>query len=226
MLTIVVEPDVREIGAFLATCVVAGASVRDDWPGLSDLIAELEEKVRREHTLEGLKEHPIVRAYRDFFWRIGIDPTKTRPSAEALVRRILSGRGLPRINNVVDAGNIASVETLVPIGLYDFDRLKGTLRLRFAEEGEEFHPIGGRPHELSGGVPVLADDEGVIHLFPHRDSVRTMIRPDTSRVLAVACGVPRVDEGLVVRAARRTAELIVEFAGASTAEGPKLHGVG
>jgi len=221
-----VDPEVRETGAFLATSVVRGATVKDDWPGLSELIAEAEERVRREHTLEALKQHPVVRAYRDFFWRIGIDPTKTRPAAEALVRRILSGRGLPRINNVVDAGNIASVETFVPIGLYDLSRIKGTLRLRLAEEGEVFHPIGGRPHTLSGGEPVLADDEGIIHLFPHRDSVRTMIRPDTSDVLVVACGVPRVDEGVVAGAARRTAELIVKFAGARATEGPKLQGVG
>jgi DNA/RNA-binding domain of Phe-tRNA-synthetase-like protein len=66
---------------------------------------QLEEARRRlSLTLPSLKDHPIIRAYRDFYWRLGIDPTKQRPSSEGLARRLLAQGRLPRINSVVDAG--------------------------------------------------------------------------------------------------------------------------
>ncbi|NOZ89176.1 MAG: hypothetical protein GXO15_04540 [Crenarchaeota archaeon] len=150
------------------------------------------EELRSRYTLEALRGDPLVRAYRDFYWRIGVDPTKTRPSSEALVRRALRGRW-PRVNPVVDAGNIASARTMVPIGLYDADRFTPPLRLTLARGGELFEPIGGEPEELRAGVPVLVDAEGrVLHLFPHRDSRLTMVRPETRCILILAAGVPGV----------------------------------
>ncbi|MCL7401278.1 MAG: hypothetical protein LZ168_00610 [Thaumarchaeota archaeon] len=149
------------------------------------------------YTLENLKDNPIIRAYRDFYWKIGIDPTKIRPSSEALVRRILSGSSIPMINNVVDAGNLASIETLIPIGLYDLDKMVGEPVLRFARHGEEFIDITGRVRKIQSNTIVLADDIGLIHIFPHRDSLRTMIQWDTKRVLIVACGVENVPNSLV-----------------------------
>ena len=149
-------------------------------------------ELRERYTLEGLRSDPVVRAYRDFYWRIGIDPTKTRPSSEALVRRALRGRW-PRINPVVDAGNIASARYMVPIGLYDVERFRPPARITLTRGGEVFHPIGGGEEELKPGVPVMADSRGIImHLYPHRDSVETMIRPETRCILILAAGVPGV----------------------------------
>lgn len=154
------------------------------------------------YTIEDLRNNPIVRAFRDFYWRIGIDPTKVRPASEALVRRIISGSSLPMINNVVDAGNLASAETLIPIGLYDLDKIVGQPFLRFARE-EEFIDLTGRIRRLKPNTIVLADDVGVIHIFPHRDSLRTMIDWNTRRVLVVACGVKNVPADLVDYATER-----------------------
>lgn len=163
--------------------------------GLEEHVSQLRSKFT--YTLENLRKNPIVRAYRDFYWRIGIDPTKQRPASEALARRILSGSGLPPINNVVDAGNLASAETLIPIGLYDLDKVSGELVLRFAKPGEQFIDITGKVKKLDPNVIVLADDQGLIHVFPHRDSTRTMITWETKRVLIVGCGVPGVPKELV-----------------------------
>jgi len=123
---------------------------------------------------------------------------------------------MPLINNVVDAGNFASLETLVPIGLYDIDKVKGMLRLRVSREGEVFDPIGGSREILSEGLPVLADEEKIIHLYPHRDSKHTMIRVSTKNVLVVACGVPKVPSSLVKEAASKTINYILRFAGGVT----------
>jgi len=138
-------------------------------------------------TLDHVREDRTVRALRQFYWSIGIDPTKTRPSSEALLRRLLK-KELPMINNLVDAGNLASVRTIIPIGIYDMDRIKGDLVLRSAGSGERFVGIGGVDSELDEGIPVLADDEGVIHLYPHRDCMRTRITERTCNALIVACG--------------------------------------
>ncbi len=193
----------------LGVNVVGNVSVSRDGSGL---LAEVASKLREKFSLDDLKVHPIVRAYRDFYWKIGIDPTKQRPSGEALVRRALRGK-VPSINNVVDAGNVASMETLVPIGLYDLDRVKGKLRLRYAKEGEQFVPIGGDEERLKGNQIVLADDEKVLHVFPYRDSRLTMITEKTRNVLVVACGVAGVDAETIMNACSKASEYIVKLAG-------------
>jgi len=165
-------------------------------------LGEHVEKLREQmpYKLETLKDEPVARAFRDFYWRIGIDPTKKRPAGEALARRILSGSGIPSINNLVDAGNLASAETLIPIGIYDLDKVVGELVLRFAREGEEFVDIRGKKSLLKPNEVVLVDDVGVIHIFPHRDSQRTMITMETRKALILGCGVKGVPKELVEEA--------------------------
>jgi DNA/RNA-binding domain of Phe-tRNA-synthetase-like protein len=75
-------------------------------------------EVREKHDIESIKDVQIFRVYRDFFWRVGIDPTKVRPAAEALIRRILGGKSIPSINNVVDAYNLASIKTEIALAAF------------------------------------------------------------------------------------------------------------
>lgn len=158
---------------------------------------------------EDLLSDPRVKALRGFLWRMGIDPTKVRPSSEALARRVIRGKPLPSINNVVDAGNAASLETLVPIGLYDYDRLSPPLRLTRCRDECVFSPIGGGTKVLEPGTPVLVDANGVvIHVFPHRDSRVTMITESTTRVLGVAVGVEPMEWSLISKALARVEELL------------------
>ncbi|NPA85481.1 MAG: hypothetical protein GXO07_05720 [Crenarchaeota archaeon] len=165
-----------------------------------------EEELRKRYTLESLREDPKVQAYRKFMWRIGIDPTKVRPASEALARRALRS-SLPNINSLVDLGNAVSVRRLVPIGIYDLDKTAGKMELRKAEEGEPFLPIGRGEVRLEGRELVLADEEGVMHLFPYRDSRRTMVTLETKNALVAAAGVPGVPEEEV----RKAVEEILEF---------------
>ncbi len=161
---------------------------------IQNLFNDLGEK----YTLQELKNDPVVRAYRQFYWRIGIDPTKTRPSSEALVRRILKKK-FPKISPIVDAGNVASAYYLVPIGLYDLDKVSLPLRFTVSKGGEQFYGIGGKDETLSAGIPILVDSGGkVLHLYPHRDSRLTMITESTRRLLAVAAGVPGVEDSRLI----------------------------
>ena len=190
---VVVSSRLASMGVSVAFARVDGVSVGSS-PSLSQLLRE--ESVRARERFKGssdLLSNEIIVAYRRFLWSLKIDPTKVRPSSEALLRRIINGREIPSINNVVDAGNLASIRTLVSIGLYDLDRVKTPLMLKLSEGGEVFDPIGGKTQVLRPGLPIMVDVDGrVIHVYPHRDSKIAMIRDDTRRVLVVAAGAPGI----------------------------------
>jgi len=152
-------------------------------------------EVRAKYNIETLKDHPKVRAYRDFYWKLDIDPTKTRPSGEALLRRVLHEDELPCISTVVDAYNLASMKTIIPISGFDKDRLNPPFQVRFARNGEAFTGIGmSKPTSLTDKMLVLADEKQVLCIYPHRDSDYTKITGQTRNVLIVGYGAPGITE--------------------------------
>ncbi|HIQ03581.1 MAG TPA: hypothetical protein EYH40_04085 [Desulfurococcales archaeon] len=211
---IIVLSDVKAKGVFIAYAQVVGVTVKESSSEIRKLYESVKRKILSTYTLESLKENPIVKAYRRFYWSIGIDPTKQRPSSEALIRRILRGLDIPFINNVVDIGNIVSVETLIPIGIYDLDKIKGeVLYLRMSRSGEVFHPIGGSVEVLDSGQIVLADNEKILHVYPHRDSEFTKVTKSTRNILIISCGVSGVNRSLVREALDKVVQNIVRYAG-------------
>ncbi len=208
---IIVNDEVKKkFNVFLAVTCVFDLEERSS---AEEFLRKAEEKVRKDFNLENLKDDKRVRALRDFYWRLGIDPTKQRPSSEALVRRVLRGGKIPRINCIVDVGNAVSMVTMVPIGIYDLDKLYPPLMLRFAEEGEVFKPIGGSLERLSRGQIVLADAQRIVHVFPHRDCDETKVTDETRNVLVIACGVPGLGERIVVEAAKEVGNRLVKLCG-------------
>ncbi len=201
-----VEEGARGLGVFVAYTITWGSPIASS-AALDREVESLLRELNQRYTLERLREDPVVRAYRDFYWRIGVDPTKTRPSSEALVRRALRGR-FPRISPLVDAGNIASARTMVPIGLYDVRFFTPPARITLTRGGEVFNPIGGEAETLKPGIPVMMDSNGlVMHIYPHRDSKETSIRDDTTCMLVVAAGVPGVDRARVRKAVEEVVRL-------------------
>jgi DNA/RNA-binding domain of Phe-tRNA-synthetase-like protein len=172
-------------------------------------------ELRKRYTLDSVKDNPIFRAYRDFYWRIGIDPTKVRPSSEALVRRILQGKGLPSINPLVDIFNLVSALTGITFSAFDLDRIVGTVRMTWSRAGERFVGIGTGEIELAGRELVLRDDSGPISIYPYRDSERTKTSLETRNVLLVLCGVPGVPFHMLLE----TERMMLERIGASTSLG-------
>jgi DNA/RNA-binding domain of Phe-tRNA-synthetase-like protein len=141
---------------------------------------------------------------RALYRRFGIDPTRVRPSSEALLRRLKKGEPLPRINSLVDVANSLSVQLQVPVGLYDLGKVRGDeLVVRLGTEGESYTGIGKDRVNVAGRICV-ADAEGPIG-NPSSDSARTMITTDTERAAWIYF-LPVSDETL-----DRTAELIVVF---------------
>ena len=193
-----------------------GLEVQSTDPALESFKHEVQDKVRqRIASLTEVKDRPIFRAYRDFFWRVGIDPTKVRPAGEALTRRILGGRDLPTVNTVVDAYNIASVETSVAIAAFDLDVIEeDSLVMRRAVKGEPFHGIGMASPDSLTGVEVVVEDQGLgrlVAVYPYRDSEDSKVTERTKGVLFLMCGVPGIDESTLERAKDLTREYVGRF---------------
>jgi DNA/RNA-binding domain of Phe-tRNA-synthetase-like protein len=169
-------------------------------------------QVRSEYNLDSVKDQPTFKSYRSFFWRIGIDPTKNRPAAEALIRRILAGKNLPCINTLVDAYNLASIKSRIALATFDADKLEGTLLMRFAEEGEQILGIGmEKPLTLKGGEIVVSDEEKLIAIYPYRDADNTKVTEKTENISIVVCGVPGINEKTLENASRVALEYINRF---------------
>lgn len=116
---------------------------------------------------------------RALYRRFGTDPTRHRPSSEALLRRVRRGEPLPRVNSLVDVANVVSLRLQVPVGLYDLARVEGDLRVRLGREGETYPGIGKELVGVAGRICV-ADDRGPCG-NPSADSARTMITTATEQ---------------------------------------------
>ena len=193
---------------------VDGVKVESSGPDLHKLKEEVLGEVKPKYSLESLKDVAIFRAYRDFFWKIGIDPTKIRPAAEALIRRILAGKPIPTINNVVDSYNLASIKTEIALAAFNRDELRGNLFMRTAEKGERFLGIGmSEPMELNGGEIVISDKEKLVAVYPYRDANKSKVSGTTRNLLILVCGVPGIDEQLLAEAGRIALDLVPRFCG-------------
>jgi len=213
------SPEVSERFPHLSICVgiINGVQVKKENEQIKRLKKVVYEEVRAKYNIETLKDNPTVRAYRDFYWRLDIDPTKTRPSGEALLRRVLHGEELPRISTVVDAYNLASMKTIIPISGFDKNHLNQPFQVRFTKNGEAFKGIGmGEPTNLTDKMLVLADEEKVLCIYPYRDSGYTKITEQTRNVLIVGYGAPGITEEQLSEAVETTLSYIQLVSGGKT----------
>lgn len=133
--------------------------------------------------LESLSSDRAVRNVRELFKSFGTDPTKWRPSSEAMIRRILKDKGLFRINSLVDINNIVSIRYRLPIGLYDRDKVKGNIIIDKGAEGDLFTGLTGREYSADN-KPVVMDETGIIG-SPIVDSEKTKITDGTINAIAL-----------------------------------------
>ena len=188
--------------------VVRGVAVTDDSCGVSAALVEVGLQLSERYTglapsrIEGLAEA------RQLYKTFGMDPSRHRPSSEALLRRVLKGLDLYRINNVVDCCNLASLQFLLPIGLYDLDRIVGDVTLRTGSEGEEYPGIRKGPVHLADRLG-LFDEKGPFG-SPTSDSSRTCVSAESRNLLAVimataAYPVAAMEENLSILSGHLTA---------------------
>ena len=181
-----------------------GARVVDREPRLDGLLDEAERQVRAHPPAE-------TASVRTMYKRVGIDPTKTRPSNEALLRRVRKGQPLPRVNSLVDVINWCSVEFQLPYGLYDRQQISGGVTLRLGRDGDEYAGIRKDVVHVAGRI-TLVDDEGPFG-NPTSDSARTMVTTATTDALVVVFAPPDVDESRLTRVLDVTSARLTDIAG-------------
>ena len=177
-----------KFGVLLAHRLQVQKSGADFDSAFSDLQRFLQEKFS---TLRPAEEE-TVKYVRRMYGRIGWEPTRYRPSSEALIRRILKGTGLYRINNLVDFGNIASARFHLPMGLYDAAKISGKILMDVGKEEESYRGISN-PEIHAAGKLILRDDIGIFG-NPTADSLRTSITDTTKSALAVFFCPPEIPD--------------------------------
>ena len=183
-----------------------GATVVERDPRLNTPLAAAEAAVRMNPPAE-------VTAVRTMYKRVGLDPTKTRPSSEALLRRVRKGDPLPRINSMVDVCNWCSCEYQLPYGLYDADHIEGDVDLRLGRDGESYPGIRKDDVHVAGRI-TLADSHGPFG-NPTSDSARTMVTTSTHRALLVVFAPAAFDRVRLERVVAATAVRMHEFTGSA-----------
>jgi DNA/RNA-binding domain of Phe-tRNA-synthetase-like protein len=181
---------------------------------LTKLLDEVCTRKQKEFTVERLAEADSIRDIRALFRGWGMDPSKYRPASEALLRRVVQGKGLYRVSNVVDIGNLVSIETGWPLGCYDQSRISEPVELRHGLAGENYEGIGKKNWNLEGR-PALADPSGPFG-SPISDSTRTMITDSAKNVLIVIYVPEKSPDASAEFAMKRLCERLTAFAGAHT----------
>ena len=167
-------------------------------------------------TVDSIKEMPSIQATRQAYKRCGKDPSRYRPSGEALVRRTLQGKDLYRVSTSVDLINLASIAYGYSIGGFDADKIQGaTLTLGIGREGEPYEGIGRGPLNIAG-LPVWRDELGGIGT-PTSDNERTKMDLQTVRLLAIVNGYDG-NRQQVEACARYILQLTRRFAGGDEVE--------
>lgn len=176
-LTLTVVRDVADIVVPVAI-VLRGVTVHAHDARLDGPLAAAADALRE---ATGLEE--AIAATRAMYKRCGIDPTRTRPSSEALLRRVRRGDPLPRVNGLVDIINWCSAETQISFGLYDVAKVQPPVTLRLGTTGEGYDGIRKDRVNVEGRL-TLADAIGPFG-NPTSDSARTMTTPETTDALVV-----------------------------------------
>lgn len=141
------------------------------------------EQVRREMQIETLSTHPTIAGLRRLFKAAGCDPTRYRPSSEALLRRLLKGEEMPVISPLVDLNNCLSASLAVPCCVMAEETVSPPYIFRAGRPGESYESLRG-PFNLEG-KPLLVDAHGPCDV-PITGNTRVKVTPETKRVWLVA----------------------------------------
>jgi DNA/RNA-binding domain of Phe-tRNA-synthetase-like protein len=205
----------------MAWSVEVADLVVEDSPGAYEGLVRAARRQHELHSGRSPGQIPGTGEARRLYKSFGVDPTRTRPSSEALLRRALKRQEFYRISNVVDVGNWVSLEFLLPLGLYDRDKIDGEVAtVRVGEEGEEYEGIRKGPVHV-GGRLCVADQQGAFG-SPTSDSLRTSVDPSTRRVAAIVFGPGDVDADRVRDAGVALAARLVEHGGGKSVDSRRV----
>src|SRR6266566_892001 len=201
-------------GVTFGMVTIHGVTVRERDARLWKQVEILSQRLGREFSLDRLSENEQIAAVRGLQKSFGFDPTRYRPSSEALLRRVLKGQGLYQINTAVDVNNLCSLEFLLPMCIYDLRHVKGQVRVRIGEPGEAYPGIGRQVFQAAHKV-IIADDLGIMGSTVS-DSERTKVTTTTTDILLAIYAPANMEPGLIERHAALAGQRMVEFNGGQT----------
>jgi DNA/RNA-binding domain of Phe-tRNA-synthetase-like protein len=206
-------------GIKLGYCFINGIVVTRKETRVKGILDELIEDIKNRMETDNLLESKNILDIRNLYWRAGTDPTKTRPSAEALLRMIHNNRRFPRINNIVDANNAGSLKYLLPISVFNMARVEGDITIRFSRDNDDFKPIGTKSETLPEGTIVVADEKKVIcHGYASGDADETKMEKGVSDILLLIYGPSELSEEDLREATEYTGRLMAEVGGGDMGE--------
>ena len=184
---------------------------------LADMHAQVCDHLTRALRGIELDEHQHIRGWQETHRAFGSNPRRFRPSAEALARRILKGRSLPRISDAVDVYNLASVRHLLPVGAYDLDKVDSSIELRTSPGGEPFVPLGEpeAAEETFPGEVVYSDRSRILcRRWNHHDSEHTKVTAGSTDILVLCeAAHPMIATRSIVECLSTTAQLLHDACG-------------
>lgn len=124
-----------------------------------------------------------IKEWREIFKKIGTDPSRYRSSVEALYRRIQKQNFLSTIHSAADVNNFFSLEYQIPIGIYDVDKISGSISIRIGKEADQYQALNGRDMNMS--QKLLSCDEHGPFGSPIVDSTRTAVTTNTKNALQI-----------------------------------------
>jgi lysyl-tRNA synthetase class 2 len=198
--------------------VFEDVQVADSPPQLTNLKKQVTDLLRRSYENRNeVKAEKNIAGFRELYKQFGADPNSNLNSAEALLQRIISKKGIYNINNVVDTYNITSAELAIPMAAYDLDQIQGEISLSLAIDGDNITKIGDdEPTEIAAGELVYRDEEGVICMdYNYRDSERTKVRKETNRLIVFVDGHKYISQDEIRKAMAKIAFRLNKYAGAN-----------
>ena len=201
METITIAPILKEACPHAALgCIQGKVQVQPSPSGLLEEIQQACDRLQRELPLAQIQEREQIANTRLAYKAMGKDPHRYRNSAEAMCRRIVQGKGLYRINNVVDCNNLISILSGYSLGTYDLANIQGPICWTVSPTGTHYQGIGKDQINVEH-LPVLQDQQGPFG-NPTSDCVRAMITPNAREILMCiySFGRPQDMEPLLLQA--------------------------
>ena len=161
---------------------------------IESLISQYEDYIMEEYSIESVLDIPLIKEARDSYKKLGKDPSRYRLACESLLRRLVKGNKLYRINNLVDAGNILSIATRRSVAVLDYDKIVGDVLIRVGRASDEYEGIGRGKINIEN-IPLYEDEIGPFGSTTS-DTTRTMVTESTKKILLfiVCFGKDEIEE--------------------------------
>ena len=174
----------------------------EDSSVINEKINELEQTINNKYSLEDVLQIPSIRNARDSYKKLGKDPSRYRLACESLFRRLVKGNGLYRVNNVVDAGNVLSIELAKSTAVLDYNKLQGDIHIRIGTGDDIYYGIGRGLINVSN-IPLYVDEVSPFG-SPTSDTERTSIDYNTTKILLMVICFDDLDKDIIEELSLKT----------------------